>query len=101
MNGVARRARHVGSRGFRALVPVLAVVMAASALAACGSASATGVSSSGVVSVVAAENEYGNVAEQIGGRYVSVVSVESNPNTDPHTYEVSPSVAGEISGRGS
>lgn len=82
----------------------MAVVLATAAipltLAACGTSSATGVSSSGVVSVVAAENEYGNVASQIGGRYVDVVSVESNPNTDPHTYEVSPAVAGEVSGAG-
>lgn len=52
----------------------------------------------GTISVVAAENEYGNVAAQIGGKDVSVVSVESNPNTDPHTYEISPSVADEIGG---
>jgi zinc/manganese transport system substrate-binding protein len=50
------------------------------------------------IRVVAAENEYGNVAAQIGGRYVDVSSVESNPNTDPHTYEVSPGVAKEVSG---
>jgi zinc/manganese transport system substrate-binding protein len=50
------------------------------------------------VKVVAAENEYGNVASQIGGRYAQVSSIESNPNTDPHTYEVSPKVAGEVSG---
>ena len=52
------------------------------------------------MSVVAAENQYGNVASQIGGRYVQVSSVESNPNTDPHTYEVSPSVAGEVAAAG-
>ena len=51
---------------------------------------------SGSIAVVAAENEYGNVAAQVGGTDVSVTSVESNPNTDPHTYEVSPSVAQEI-----
>jgi zinc/manganese transport system substrate-binding protein len=50
----------------------------------------------GTIAVVAAENQYGNVAAQIGGKYVSVTSVESNPNTDPHTYEVSPSIAGEV-----
>jgi zinc/manganese transport system substrate-binding protein len=49
------------------------------------------------ISVVAAENEYGNVASQIGGRYVHVVSIESNPNVDPHSYEVSPRVAQEVS----
>jgi zinc/manganese transport system substrate-binding protein len=50
----------------------------------------------GTIAVVAAENEYGNVAAQIGGTDVSVTSVESNPNTDPHSYEVSPDVAQEI-----
>ena len=43
----------------------------------------------GTVAVVAGENEYGNVASQIGGKWVSVYSVDSNPNTDPHTYEAS------------
>ncbi|MBO0893329.1 MAG: zinc ABC transporter substrate-binding protein, partial [Acidimicrobiales bacterium] len=50
------------------------------------------------VQVVAAENEYGNVAAQVGGRYAKVSSIETNPNTDPHTYEVSPRVAREVSG---
>jgi zinc/manganese transport system substrate-binding protein len=33
------------------------------------------------------------VISQIGGRYVKVSAIESNPNTDPHTFEASPSVA--------
>jgi zinc/manganese transport system substrate-binding protein len=64
-------------------------------MAGCGSTSTP--ASPGTIAVVAAENEYGNVAAQIGGKDVSVASIESNPNTDPHTYEVSPSVAQEIS----
>src|SRR5579864_89669 len=63
-------------------------------IAACGSTSTP--AAAGTIAVVAAENEYGNVAAQIGGRDVSVTSVESNPNTDPHTYEVSPSVAQDV-----
>jgi zinc/manganese transport system substrate-binding protein len=63
-------------------------------IAGCGSTSTP--ASPGTIAVVAAENEYGNVAAQIGGNDVSVTSIESNPNTDPHTYEVSPSVAQEI-----
>jgi zinc/manganese transport system substrate-binding protein len=83
-------------------VPLLAGSLAVGPLllSACGS-SAAGPGSptdSAVIRVVAAENEYGNVAAQIGGRYVSVTSVESNPNTDPHTYEVSPGVAEAVSG---
>lgn len=62
----------------------------------CGSASF--VVRAGTIAVVAAENQYGNVAAQVGGQYVSVTSVESNPNTDPHSYEVSPDVAQEIGG---
>ena len=65
---------------------------------AAGGVSTGGVSTTGVVSVVAAENEYGDVAAQIGGRYVTVTSVENNPNTDPHNYEVSPKVASEVAG---
>lgn len=64
-------------------------------LGGCGSSPATG--AGGKVAVVAAEDTYGNVAAQIGGRYVSVTSVESNPNTDPHTYEVTPGVAEAVS----
>jgi zinc/manganese transport system substrate-binding protein len=48
------------------------------------------------VAIVAGENEYGNVASQIGGKYVTVYSVDSNPNTDPHTYEATPSVGQKI-----
>ena len=45
---------------------------------------------------VGAENEYANVIAQVGGRFVSVDAVMSNPNTDPHTFEASASVAQEI-----
>jgi zinc/manganese transport system substrate-binding protein len=61
-----------------------------------GCGATAGQAEPGTIAVVAAENEYGNVAAQIGGKDVSVVSVESNPNTDPHAYEVSPSVAEEV-----
>jgi zinc/manganese transport system substrate-binding protein len=43
--------------------------------------------------VVAAENVYGNVAAQIGGRHVSVTSILADPNADPHLYE-----AGTVNG---
>jgi zinc/manganese transport system substrate-binding protein len=74
-----------------------AVVLAAGYSAASTSAaSAAVVSGGGTVAVVAGENEYGNVATQIGGKYVKVYSVDSNPNTDPHTYEATPSVGEKI-----
>jgi zinc/manganese transport system substrate-binding protein len=55
-----------------------------------------GATTRSTVAVVAGENEYGNVASQIGGKYVNVYSVDSNPNTDPHTYEATPSVGQKI-----
>jgi zinc/manganese transport system substrate-binding protein len=36
------------------------------------------------------------VLGQIGGQYVSVTAIMSNPNTDPHTFEASPGVAREV-----
>src|SRR5579872_2389137 len=39
------------------------------------------------VKVVAAENFYGDVAKQLGGDHVSVSSILSDPNVDPHEYE--------------
>ena len=66
------------------------------ALTGCGSSAAAS-SGSGVVNAVGAENEYADVMSQIGGQYVHVSSVLNNPNTDPHTFESSPSVAREVS----
>lgn len=42
-----------------------------------------------VVYAVGAENEYANVIAQIGGPYVRVSALMTNPNTDPHTFEAS------------
>ncbi len=50
----------------------------------------------GKIEVVAAENFYGNVAQQIGGDRVSVVSVLSNPDQDPHLFELSPTVIRQL-----
>jgi len=46
-----------------------------------------------VVRVVAAENFWGSIASQIGGMHAHVVSIITNPNTDPHSYEPTPADA--------
>jgi zinc/manganese transport system substrate-binding protein len=51
---------------------------------------------SGVINAIGTENEYANVLSQIGGQYVKVSSILNNPSTDPHTYEVSTTVAQEV-----
>src|ERR1700731_3818643 len=50
------------------------------------------------INIVAAENFYGDVAQQIAGGNASVASILSNPDQDPHLFEVSPSVARLLSG---
>ena len=49
------------------------------------------------VAVVAAENFYGDIANQIGGPDVKVTSILTNPDQDPHLFEASPSVARAVS----
>ena len=39
------------------------------------------------IHVVAAENFYGDIVKQLGGEHVSVTSILSDPNVDPHEYE--------------
>jgi zinc/manganese transport system substrate-binding protein len=81
-------------------VPLSAVLLAS----ACSSSSTSSSGSSGAtdtknttIVAVGAENQYADVLQQVGGKYVHVTAIMSNPNTDPHTYEASSSVAQEIS----
>ena len=80
----------------RGIVLVALAVTAGVTATACSSTSAA-TSSGDQVVAVGAENEYANVIGQIGGKYVRVTAIESNPNTDPHTFEASPSVANAVS----
>jgi zinc/manganese transport system substrate-binding protein len=78
----------------RSLTAVVVTTVLAVAAGACSSsAAAARTSAAGVITAVGAENEYGNVISQIGGQYVRVSSILYDPNTDPHTFESSASVA--------
>jgi zinc/manganese transport system substrate-binding protein len=79
-------------RTLAAVLPLGLVLLAS----ACSSAAASP-DSGGKVVAVGAENEYANVIGQVGGNYVQVSAIMSNPNTDPHTFEASASVAREVS----
>jgi len=52
----------------------------------------------GPVAAIGVENEYADVIAQIGGPYLQVTAIETDPNTDPHSFEVSPRIAEEIAG---
>ena len=80
----------------RTVAAVLAVA-AGLLVTACSASSASSDAPGGQVVAVGAENEYADVIGQIGGRYVRVTAIESNPNTDPHAFEASPSVAQAVS----
>jgi zinc/manganese transport system substrate-binding protein len=67
--------------GYLALAAVLAAGVVA--LAATGT---SGRPSGGPVPVVAAENAYGSIAAQIGGRHVAVTSILRDPAADPHLF---------------
>jgi zinc/manganese transport system substrate-binding protein len=45
------------------------------------------------LNIVAAENVYGDIARQIGGDRVAVVSILNNPAQDPHLFEADASTA--------
>ncbi len=48
------------------------------------------------IAVVAAENFYGDIARQVGGDRVAVVSIMSNPDQDPHLFETTPAVVRQL-----
>ena len=50
----------------------------------------------GKIAVVAAENFYGDIARQIGGDRVTVVSIMNSPDQDPHLFETTPGIVRQI-----
>jgi zinc/manganese transport system substrate-binding protein len=78
---------------------LVSVAISGLLITACGSSgsSSPGAGRGDQIVAVGAENEYASVISQIGGRYVRATAVMSNPNTDPHAFEASPSVAQTVS----
>ena len=79
---------------YRPAGALLVAVAAATLVTSCSSSSpgssSTSPSASGSstkVGVVAAENFWGDIAAQLGGGHVTVKSIISDPNADPHEYE--------------
>ena len=64
---------------------LMALVAGALLLGGCGSGATGG--SSGKLRVVAAEDFWGSIAEQLGGDQVEVTNIITNPAADPHDYE--------------
>jgi zinc/manganese transport system substrate-binding protein len=83
-------------------VGLVLLLVASLGLDACSSSglapSGSAAKAVGVVQVVAAENFWGSIASQIGGAHAHVVSVITNPDTDPHAYESSAADARTVAG---
>jgi zinc/manganese transport system substrate-binding protein len=65
--------------------------------AGCAASASPTTSGHGSIVAVGAESEYANVISQVGGRYVSVSAIMSSPQSDPHAFEASASVAQTVS----
>jgi zinc/manganese transport system substrate-binding protein len=89
-----------GREPLKTLAVVVAAAGVALAVSACssGTTGSSSTTSAHKIVAVGAENEYTSVLAQVGGKYVQASAIMSNPNTDPHTFEASASVAREISG---
>lgn len=77
----------------RSALAVMAALLAGAAPAGCGrsgvpvGSGGLGAGPGGRLLVAAAENFWGSIATQLGGEQVSVTSIITNPNVDPHSYE--------------
>jgi zinc/manganese transport system substrate-binding protein len=81
--------------GWRRRMAWAALAVAGLLAAGCSSSLAgiaAGGSAGGKIIAVGAESQYADVIQQVGGKYVQVSAIMSNPSTDPHTFEASASV---------
>jgi zinc/manganese transport system substrate-binding protein len=86
------RWRTVGGLALAASTVALVASCSTSPAATTGSSSG----SNTTIKVVAAENFWGSIAQQLGGSHATVTSIIKNPDTDPHTYESTPADARNI-----
>jgi zinc/manganese transport system substrate-binding protein len=73
---------------------VAGLILLGIGLAGCGTPASS--TSSTTLQVVAGQNFWGSIAAQLGGSHVSVTSIVTNPNADPHDYESSTKDAREF-----
>ena len=76
----------LNSRGrlFRSVIYMVCVGALAGAAASCSTAGSSGGKR---IRVVAGENFWGSIAQQVAGKDADVTSIITNPNADPHDYE--------------
>jgi zinc/manganese transport system substrate-binding protein len=81
------------SSGFRVATAAVGLSFAAAlTLTACSSDT----SSDGALTVVASTNVWGSVAQAVAGDKVEVSSIITEPSSDPHSFEASPTDAAKL-----
>ncbi|MDV7241279.1 MULTISPECIES: metal ABC transporter solute-binding protein, Zn/Mn family [Rhodococcus] len=81
------------SSGFRVATAAVGLSFAAAlTLTACSSDT----SSNGALTVVASTNVWGSVAQAVAGDKVEVSSIITEPSSDPHSFEASPTDAAKL-----
>ena len=70
-----------------AVASLVTVTGCSSGAGAAGAASPGAAGSTATVSVVASTNVYGDIVQAVGGDAVTVTSIISSPDRDPHEYE--------------
>jgi len=94
--------RRAGRRAGLAAAAVCATLM----LASCSTSSPTTSAAAGAsaadkpITVVTTINAWGSIAAQLGGTRVQETSLITNPATDPHAYEPTPTDARVVAGAG-
>lgn len=81
----------------RTTLALLVILLSLAAVAGCGGAG-TSTDISGRLNVVAAEDFWGSIAQQLGGDRVEVTSIITSPAADPHDYEPSAEDARTMAG---
>ena len=79
------------------IVAVIVIIGGIFVLTSHQPASVPEASSGKVLQVVAGENFWGSLVSQIGGSDVSVTTIVTDPNADPHDYEATPADARAVS----
>jgi zinc/manganese transport system substrate-binding protein len=97
MNRRQSRSSSSGRARIPATLGILSLALLAGlGLTSCSSTNTTASGTGGVIRAIGAESQYADVLAQVGGKYVAVTSILNNPNTDPHTFEASASIAQEL-----
>ena len=96
--------RTLRKEDFRTMSPaprlLAGITVVVALLATACSSGATPGTNGGKPAVVAAEDFWGSIASQLGGDHVSVTSIITNPNADPHDYEPTTADARDVATAG-